>query len=345
MVKLIEILIVTLGPWSLLFGLFFVTGKAVFYEQVVPCCIILAVLSNWYYILVKKLRDHLSSGKMLFKFIGHLLFNAGMAYGVFYKLNGHFEMAVGTLRGMSATLSISPLAWGVGAVLCVSFLTIPFCITSICDRWLKNKTQKVFISHQEKIASFLNEDEAVKKAFLVYEGRSLLWSILFKKTVLLLWTDARLIIITESIDKRIPAHIRVITLISMRAIRARDAFLSPVSMNVEVELLNKIRISLWPLSRTLGEDMADALATAVQTLKVMQGVYEGPVINHICPFCFTDAGKGRHSQPLCPVCGRSLRESLLRIAASYSHFIVPILVLIALFTAYFRLCVRFLWVW
>jgi hypothetical protein len=336
MVKLLEIIIVVLGPWSFLFGLFFVTEKPVFFQQILPLSIVFALLSVWYYLLVKKFRDGLSRAKLFFKSVGLVSFHCLMAYGVQFKWNTYFVKAVSAIKNLPAALNFPPLAWGVGGLLFLSFLIIPFFISSMCEKWLKNKTQNVFISHQERIATFLNEDEAVKKAFLAYEGWSLLWSILFRRTVLLIWTNARLIIITESIDKNVPAHIRSLTLISMRAIRARDAFFSPFSINVEVELLNRLRISLWPLSKSLGEDMAEALATAVQTLKVMQGVYEGPVVNHICPFCFADAGKGRTSFPVCPVCGRNLRESFLRIASSYSHFVVPLLVIIALLTASFR---------
>ena len=330
MVKYIEFLGVLLGPWLFLAVSHFLVEKSVFFSQMIPLALVLGVLLVWWNTLVKCFRDTKRFGHLLSQSIFVLVCHALACGGVYYKAPKAFFKGVDAVKQVLISAAFPPAVWGAIGLCAITVLGLPFLLAPAFEKLLKDKTQRVFISHQEKIASFLNEEESVKKAFLAYEGRSLLWCLLFARTVLVLWTDSRVIIISESRDKRIPAHIRVLTLLSMRAVRARDPFLSPFGILVEIELLNRLREPLWPLSRVLGEDMAESLAGAVQQLKVMQGVYEGPVMNHICPFCFADAGKGKVSHSVCPVCGRSLRESFFQILASRTAFIVPLVLGLAI---------------
>jgi len=333
--KIIERFIILLSP------LFF-TGLVLYLKKdtaslsYLPLFIPFFLGINWYYLLVRKYRDNNKTGKLLIVFSVNVVINAALIALVYFKFNNYFVKAMSVFVKLHNRTQLSlPLAV-VSVLIIVSMFVLSFMLSKVLDKWLKDKTQKVFIAHQGKIAAFLSEDESVKKAFLCYEGRFLLWSVILSRPALVLWTDARIIIITESMDNRIPGHIRVLTLLSMRAIRAREAFLSPFAINIEIELLNKLRVSLWPVSQVIGEEMGEALASAVQQLKIMQGVYEGPVINHLCPFCFADAGKGRRSDICCPVCSRSLRESIFYILGSKLYLVVPILVLLSLIFSVIR---------
>lgn len=177
-------------------------------------------------------------------------------------------------------------------------------------RW----SQRFFLRHQERVAAFVAEDEEVRKGFLAIEGLGGPFAWAFLRPTLVLFTERRLILLREGRRGEPPLELRTIPLPAMRAVRGAHRFLSLVGLGLGLELINRSILRLWCLSRVLGEEVGDALANVAQQQHFLQAAFEGPVVTHHCPWCFTEAGKGARRPLACGSCGRSLVRSWGRVA-------------------------------
>ena len=334
-------------------------GPALF-TFVLPLSFLLLILFNWYYLIVALYRGRLN-GRVFRRVIIQALVVVAVL-GILYILYPqHFQIVKATYAFEKTTTKINTItklgtsksakewvSWAKMAIRdgdgpkeglinfgIIFLVALPFLIAIIAlrnffENQLRAWTQRVFLRHQGRVASFLAEEEEVKKAFLVFEGLWHPFKILTAKPTMVLWTDARVILIKESSGLGPPAVIRSVPVISIRAVRGSDRFLRPIGLSLDLETLNRQRHHLWTLSRKLGEEMGEALANAVQQLRAIQGAYEGPVIRHICPFCFAEAGKGEVPEEICPVCSRSLRKDKRDVALSALKYCALVTMVISL---------------
>ena len=351
-----------------LFGLYLIAviglyifnlGPAVF-TLAIPASVFLLFLFNWYYLVVVLYRGQLE-GKVFRRGAIQTLVTIALLGILYIPFPNHFRIvkaAYSTEAPKVRTKTIANLgntksskewvSWatmaikdsdgpksgltnlGITLLIAFPFLICAIALRNFFENQLRGWTQRVFLRHQGRVASFLAEEEEVKKAFLVFEGFWHPFKLFTTKPTMVLWTDARVILIRENSGLGPPAVIRSIPVISIRAVRGADRFLRPVGLSLDLEMLNRQRHHLWILSRKLGEEMGEALANAVQQLRAIQGAYEGPVIRHICPFCFAEAGKGELPEEVCPVCSRSLRRDKRDVALSALKYCALIAMVISL---------------
>ena len=354
MLVLFEILSVVFIYLAAVSGLYiFNQGTAVF-TLVIPASVLLLIIANWYCLVLALYRGKIGQGKVFRRIIVQSVITVLIA-GIFYLVfPEHSSIIKGTYSRTKAAERVKVISkvkkstamtrqWGKWSIAAIKekdaskegmvdfgiillvlspFLICAIALRSFFENQLRTWTQRVFLRHQGRVASFLAEEEEVKKAFIAYEGIWHPFKFLTAKPTMVLWTDARVILIQETSGLGPAAVIRSVPVISIRTVRGSDRLLRPVGVSLDLELLNRLRLKLWVLSRKLGEEMGEALANAVQQLKAIQGAYDGPVIRHICPFCFAEAGKGVVSEEICPVCSRSLRKDKRELCLSALRYTV-----------------------
>jgi len=320
-------------------GLAHVNQGPSFFTSALPGCVLLVVTVLWYDMLIVRFRADVERGSVLRPVAARGLVVVVMLGAFALYAPGHRKVLVaacgpGTaasrLQRVEAAGTAHPEArqwarWAAdglrrtdeirdaqvdGALL--ALVLAPFYLAVLfCRPWIeaavRNWTQRFFLRHQNRVASFLAEEEEVKKAFIAYEGWWHPLKVLTDRPLMVVWTSARVILLRETAGAGPPAQVRSIPIIAVRAVRGCDRLLRPMGLSLTLELLNRDHVALWVVARSLGEEMGEALANAVQQLRAIQGNFEGDVVRHLCPYCFAEAGKGAAAAQSCQVCGRLLR--------------------------------------